>query len=72
MALKKAKLRNLSPEDLTREAGELREEIWKLRLQRASGQLQDPHKVRRTRRDLARVLTIRREMELAAKQESGK
>jgi len=48
----------------------LREEIWKLRLQRTTGQLQDARKVRRTRGDLARVLTVRRERELAASGES--
>jgi len=56
-----AKLRNMSPEELEREETALREEIWKLRLQRSTGQLQDFHKVRRTRRVLARVLTVRRE-----------
>jgi large subunit ribosomal protein L29 len=61
MALDPVKLRNSSPADLDKEEQALREEIWKLRLQRSTGQLQDPHKVRRTRRDLARVLTVRRE-----------
>ena len=61
MAVELAKLRTLDPADLEREANALREEIWKLRLQRASGQLQDPHKVRHVRHDLARVLTVMRE-----------
>jgi large subunit ribosomal protein L29 len=61
MALDPVKLRNTSPADLDKEELALRDEIWKLRLQRSTGQLQDPHKVRRTRRDLARILTIRRE-----------
>jgi large subunit ribosomal protein L29 len=61
MALDPVKLRNMSPVDLDKEEIALREEIWKLRLQRSTGQLGDPHKVRRTRRDLARVLTVRRE-----------
>ena len=40
----------------------LREEIWKLRLQRSTGQLQDTGKIRHKRHDLARILTVRREM----------
>ena len=60
------KLRGMSLEELSDEARALREEIWKLRLQRSTGQLQDSLKVRRTRGNLARVLTIRRERELAS------
>jgi len=65
MAVELGKLRNMSAEDLVKEEQQLREEIWKLRLQIATGQLQAPQKVRRARRDLARLLTVRRERELA-------
>ena len=65
MAKAMTKLRGMTPDELTTEENELREEIWKLRLQLTTGQLQDPQKVRRARRELARVLTIRRESELA-------
>ena len=61
MALDLKKMRGLSPEELDREAEALREEIWKLRLQRSTGQLQDTGKIRRTRHDLARVLTVKQE-----------
>jgi large subunit ribosomal protein L29 len=61
-----AKLRAMSAEEMAKEEEELRAEIWKLRLQLTTGQLQDPQKVRRARRDLARLLTVRREAELAA------
>jgi large subunit ribosomal protein L29 len=46
---------------LDKEEQGLREEIWKLRIQKTTGQLQDHHRVRQVRRDLARVLTIKRE-----------
>ncbi len=65
MAVELDKLRNMSAEDLVREEQQLREEIWKLRLQISTGQLQAPQKVRLARRDLARVLTIRRERDMA-------
>ena len=61
MAVEVRKLRGMSPDELDKEARELREEVWKLRMQRSTGQLQDVGKVRRRRHDLARVLTIRRE-----------
>jgi large subunit ribosomal protein L29 len=66
MALDMTKIRGLSPEDLNKEALELRDEIWKLRLQRSTGQLQDPGKIRRKRHDLARVLTVLREQAAGA------
>lgn len=66
MAKDTAKLRNMSPEALEKEEHGLREEIWKLRIQLTTGQLQDPQKVRRTRQDLARVLTVKRELEMQA------
>ena len=61
MAVEITKLRGMGVEDLAKEEQALRDEIWKLRLQRATGQLQDSHKVRRTRHELARVMTVMRE-----------
>jgi large subunit ribosomal protein L29 len=55
------KLRGMSPAESLQEEVALRDEIWKLRLQRATGQLQSPQRVRQARRRLARVLTLRRE-----------
>ena len=66
------KLRGLSPEEMEKEEIALREEIWKLRLQVSIGQLQNPHQVRIVKRDLARMLTVRREQEIAAAAKSGK
>jgi large subunit ribosomal protein L29 len=72
MALEMSKIRAMSPEDLNREEAGLREEIWKLRLQRSVGQAATPHKIQRVRHDLARILTLRRERELAAAGRSGR
>lgn len=66
MATEMEKLKGMTPVELGQEESDLREEIWKLRLQVTTGQLQNPNKVREVRRDLARVLTIRRQSELAA------
>lgn len=71
MAKDIAKLRNMSPEALEKEEHGLREEIWKLRIQLTTGQLQDPQKVRRTRQDLARVLTVKRELEMQVARTRG-
>jgi len=66
MAKEIEKLRNMSPEDQDKEEQQLREQVWKLRLQLTTGQLQAPQKVRIARKELARLLTIRREQELTA------
>ncbi len=62
MALDMVKIRAMTLDELNKEERELREEIWKIRLQRSTGQLRDWGKVRRKRHDLARVLTVRREL----------
>jgi large subunit ribosomal protein L29 len=61
MAIDTEKLRGMSPEELTKEEKDLRDQIWKLRLQISTGQLDNPQKVRAVRKDLARVLTVKRE-----------
>ena len=62
MALDLTKMRAMTLDELGKEELELREEIWKIRLQRSTGQLQDTRKVRRKRQELARVMTVRREL----------
>lgn len=66
MALKGSKLREMAIVELEKEERELREAIWKAQLQRSTGQVQDPNKLRAIRKDLARVLTARRAREIAA------
>ena len=50
--------------DLVEKEKELREASWKLRLQKSTGQLENPTRLRVLRRDLARVKTYRRALEL--------
>ena len=50
--------------DLVEKEKELREASWKLRLQQSTGQLENPTRLRVLRRDLARVKTYRRALEL--------
>lgn len=68
--MKAKELRDMSPEELAREAGELRRALFNLRLQQAIGQLEKPHKLRSTRRDLARVLTVMRQKQINAAEEA--
>jgi large subunit ribosomal protein L29 len=54
-------LREMNADDLARKLTELREEIGHLRLKRATSRLENPMKVRQTKRELARVETILKE-----------
>ncbi len=54
-------LREKGADELRRKENELREQLFRLRLQQAIGQLDDALKLRRTRRDIARVKTILKE-----------
>ena len=62
---KTAELRDLSVEDLRARAKELDDQGFRLRLQKAMGQLDSPIKVSTTRRELARIKTIIRQKEQA-------
>ena len=54
-------IRDLSDVELETRTRELEEELFMLRLKRATSQLENPMKVRSVRRDLARCLTIHAE-----------
>jgi large subunit ribosomal protein L29 len=54
-------LREMSADDLVQKRLSLREEIGHLNLQRATSRLENPMKLKETKRDLARVETILRE-----------
>jgi len=60
-------LAGLDAADLLAKEKQLKEAAWKLRLQKATGQLEDPSRLRTTRRDIARVKTFERALELAEK-----
>jgi large subunit ribosomal protein L29 len=51
-------LRARSEDELTEEVDTLGKEIFNLRFQRASGQLENTARVRQVRRDIARIKTI--------------
>ena len=57
-------LRQLSAEDLTSKVRELKEELFNLRFQAATGQLESHGRLSAVRKEIARVYTIGREREL--------
>ena len=64
--MKAADLRELTPAELQDKERELAGQLFALRLQKVTGQMENPSKVKQTRREMARVLTVMNE--LAAKE----
>ncbi|HSW10310.1 MAG TPA: 50S ribosomal protein L29 [Bacillota bacterium] len=63
--MKPAELRELGLDELEAKLRALREELFNLRFQLAARQLDNPMRVRRVRKDIARVMTIQRERQLS-------
>jgi large subunit ribosomal protein L29 len=65
--MKVQELRDRSREELGKTLGDLEEQLFKLRFQKSTGQIEDPTKIRKVRKDIARVMTVMNER---AQQES--
>ena len=63
--MKASELRENTREELVEKETELSQQLFNLRLQKVTGQLENANKMQQTRRDLARVLTVLREKEKA-------
>ena len=59
------KMRELTEVELNTELSKMKKELFNLRFQHATGQLENPVQMRELRKDIARVKTIIREKELA-------
>ena len=59
--MKASELRNKSPEELNGQLLTLREEQFKLRMQKSTGQLGQTHLLAENQRDIARVKTVLKE-----------
>ena len=63
--MKAKELRDLSEEELREKIDELGQELFNLRFQKGTGQLGNTAIIPKTKRDLARVKTVLREIEIA-------
>ena len=64
--MKANELRKLSTQELVAKEKELKEELFNLRFQLATGQLANPQRIREGKKDVARVKTLLCERELKA------
>lgn len=58
-------MREMNDMELNAELTKMKKDLFNLRFQHATGQLENPIKMRDTKRDIARVKTIIKEKELA-------
>jgi len=64
--VKPAELRQMDDDELERRLTEAREELFNLRFQHVTGQLDNHARLNQVRKDIARISTLLREQEIAA------
>ena len=62
--MKASEIRKLSPQELEAKLLELKDELFKLRFQQAINQLENPMRISAVKKDIARVKTVIRDIEL--------
>ena len=63
--MKARQLRELSDEEIEARIRDTRKELFNLRFQHATGQLDNPHRLALARREIARLMTVRKQREHA-------
>ncbi len=66
MPSKAAELRELTDDQLVERAESAKEELFNLRFQLATGQLDDPSTIKKVRHEIARIATVMRERDIEA------
>lgn len=61
-------IRDLSAAEMNEKIAGLKEELFNLRFQHATGQLENPMRIREVKKAIARIKTVQREAELKAQQ----
>lgn len=64
--MKANEIREMNSEEQKEKLASLKEELFNLRFQHATGQLDNPMKIKEVKKNIARIKTIQREAELAA------
>ncbi|HAO22059.1 MAG: 50S ribosomal protein L29 [Desulfobacteraceae bacterium IS3] len=59
--MKASELRQMSGEEMQRKADDLKQELFNLRFQQTINEMKNSHKMKQTKRDIARIKTIIRE-----------
>ncbi len=65
-----SELKGMSEGDLSAELDRMRRKLYDLRTQAVTEKIEDPRLIRKTRKDIARVLTLQRQRQMAAQAQS--
>lgn len=65
--MKAKELKNMANEELVNTLKDTQKRLFELRFQAATDRLETPDAIRKARRDIARILTVQRQRELAAR-----
>ena len=65
--MKASEIRKMSEAEMDAKLLELKDELFKLRIQQAINQLDNPTRISAVKKDLARILTVQRDVELHGK-----
>ena len=65
--MKAIEVRKMSAAELEKKLVELKKDLFNLRLQHATNQLENPGRIAEVKKDIARVKTIIRELQLASR-----
>ena len=68
--MKMDKIRELTMNELEAELKKMKNELFNLRFQHVTGQLENPMRMTDVKRDIARIKTVIRENEIAAEQQA--
>jgi ribosomal protein L29 len=68
--MKPSEIRALKAKDIDKTLADLKQELFNLRFQQAVNQLENPARIRAVKKDIARIITIKKEAELAKKEQS--
>ena len=62
--MKASEIRELQPEELNKKLADLKKELFNLRFQHAINQLENPMRMKAVKKDIARINTVLRAMEI--------
>ena len=62
--MKASEIRDLGMEEMLRKLDDLKQELFNLRFQHETGQLENPQKMKQAKRDIARLKTLIKQSEL--------
>ena len=68
--MKAGEIRDLNLEEMHQKVSDLKQELFNLRFQHSIGQLENPQRMKETKRDIARLKSIIREVALNPKKDS--